>query len=82
MLLINPNIDFIINKLRILNQFNRQRTPLITILITIINLKRTFTLFISLLKLNTRAEYNIIKERLKAYNDSYNAKTRLSKEYL
>jgi hypothetical protein len=43
---------------------------------------RTFTLSISPPKLNTRAKYDIIRERLEAYNNSYSAGTRLSKGYL
>ena len=51
--LINPNINPITNKLQVLNQPNQQRTPPITILVTITTPLRTFTLPISPPKPNT-----------------------------
>jgi hypothetical protein len=80
--LINPNINPATGKLWVLNQPNRQRTPPATTLATITTPLRTFTLPISPLKPNTRAEYDIIRERLEAYGDSYSAGTRPSEGYL
>ena len=80
--LVNPNIDPITGKLRVLNQPNRRRTPPATAPTTTTTPSRTFTLPISPPKPNTQAEYDKIKERLKAHGDSYKAGTRPSEGYL
>jgi hypothetical protein len=80
--LINPNIDPATGKLWVLNQPNRQRPPPATTLATTTTPPRTFTLPISPPKPNTRAKYDIIRERLEAHGDSYSAGTRPSEGYL